>query len=193
MTREDENSINDLYFLYKFNLFYHFIGIILIPIACMYFFPLITVVFYPILFLAFIGPVLSMVTSLVLIIHFILNGDYSETAFLIDNIAMFVSTSVIIVSYVLYKRALTHKKYWKLLIILPVLWTYPIPIMIYTVLVHYSMFLQVIMGKTIFNSYHFPGVIKGIMSVINYRIIHFNRVFSFKYPYAFETLQTPEP
>jgi len=65
--------------------------------------------------------------------------------------------------YVKYRDALRGLASPKWLIVLPITWAYPIPIMAYTIIIHHEYFLRVLRGERIFNSYRFPGVMEGAM------------------------------
>ncbi|WFO75188.1 hypothetical protein J4526_08980 [Desulfurococcaceae archaeon MEX13E-LK6-19] len=117
--------------------------------------------FFPLLLLLFIGPALLFAAPLTLTLLVTLEdfkGPYLMIIYIVYYISGILALILVTASYFLYRGALKCMESRRWLIVLPIIWAYPIPIMAYTVVTHYEYFLKALMGdKEVFGGYHFPG------------------------------------
>jgi len=145
----------------RFNLYYHYVALAFIPLI---FIPFFGFLLYPLLLFVFIGPALPLASLISILIYMSLGEQYSSViAYVLFIISWYVPIFLIVLSYVKYRDALRGLASPKWLIILPITWAYPIPIMAYTIAIYHEYFLRVLRGERIFNSYRFPGVMEGTM------------------------------
>jgi len=101
-----------------------------------------------------------------LIVHAVLSKESSTITYMLVTSSWWVAVLLLAASYFLYRGALRGTESPKWLIVLPATWSYPIPVMVYIIAIHYDYFLRVLRGEEIFHSYHFPGVIELSIGLI---------------------------
>ena len=150
--------------LVKFNLYYHYVAFMFIPVLAL--FPFSIYFLYPLLPLAFIGPALPLTVPLVINVYIVLGKHYSVTIYALSYLSWFIALFLVVASYFLYKGTLKRRESRRWPIALPIIWAYPVPIMIYTVAACHKYFLKALTGEEVFRSYHFPGAIERMMTLI---------------------------